>query len=370
MELHDFGQRNGQKVPGLSIGAMRFPQDVDCAVALIRQTIDKGLRYIDTSRGYGESEFVLGLALRDGYREKVILSTKWSPWITKIAPEDDTSSDCIRRRIDESMTRLGVDYLDYYQLWNIDSREHYDQAIAKGGMLDGILKAKDEGLVGHIGFTTHDTVENLLTYIEEADWCEILLTTYNMMNLQYAPVIEAAHAKGIGTVVMNPVGGGQLAQQSQVLMTLAKEVGAVSVADMAIRYILSNQHIDTMLIGLRKVADLNDSIASLDRGDFSESQIKRIDEVFADIKGRTSSFCTACKYCMPCPEGIDIPAIMSCIQDERYWGWANAASDRYGKLKGNRADACVNCGKCEEACTQHLNIMAEMTYAIDTFRDK
>ena len=370
MKSHRFGQRNDHQVPRLSIGAMRLPNDVDRGVALLRQAIDQGLRYIDTSRGYGESEWILGLALQDGYRRKVIVSTKWSPWITKIAPEDDTSSDCVRRRIEESMKRLSVDYLDYYQVWNIDSREHYDQAISKGGMLDGILRAKDEGLVGHIGFTTHDSVENLLTYIEEADWCDILLTTYNMLNTQYAPVIEAAHAKGIGTVIMNPVGGGKLAEQSHTLMGLAKEVGAVSVADLAMRYVLSNEHIDTMLNGLNKPDDINDSIASLERGGFSASQIDKIDSCIKDIRGQASSFCTSCKYCMRCPEGIDIPAIMSCIQDARYWGWEDSARARYGSIKGKNADACVQCGKCEEACTQHLDIINEMAYAVDMFGEQ
>lgn len=370
MKLRSFGQRSGHQVPRLSIGAMRLPRDVDCAVALLRDAIDQGLRYIDTSRGYGESEWLLGLALQDGYRDKVLLSTKWSPWITKIAESDDASSECVRRRIEESMKRLRVDYLDYYQLWNIDSREHYDQAVAKGGMLDGILKAKQDGLVRHIGFTGHDSVQNFLVYVQEADWCEVVLTTYNMLDTQYAPVIDAAHAKGIGTVIMNPLGGGKLAEESPVLMKLAKEVGAVSVADMAIRYILSNQHIDTMLNGLGKPDDTNDSIASLQRGPFSAAQIDRINSYIEDIKGQASSFCTACKYCMPCPEGIDIPAIMSCIQDVRYWGWTDIARVRYENIKGPKADACVQCGQCEKACTQHLNIMAEMTYAVDTFEQQ
>ncbi|MCF6176617.1 MAG: aldo/keto reductase [Victivallaceae bacterium] len=369
MKLRKFGQRNGHQVPRLSIGAMRFPKDVDCAVALLRDAIDKGLRYIDTSRGYGESEWILGLALKHGYRDKVILSTKWSPWITKIAESDNSSSDCVRRRIEESMKRLDVDYLDYYQVWNIQSRECYDKAIAKGGMVDGILKAKEEGLIGHIGFTTHDSVENLLIYIKEADWCEILLTTYNMLNTTYAPVIEAAHAKGIGTVIMNPVAGGKLAEQSPVLMELANKVGAVSVADLAIRYVLSNPNIDTMLNGLNKTEDTTHSIASVERGAFLPAQIEIINRYLEKIKGQVSAFCTNCKYCIPCPVGIDIPGVMSCIQDARYWGWEESARTRYGNIKGDKADACVQCGKCEKICTQNLKIINEMAHAVEMFKE-
>ncbi|MFH1009461.1 MAG: aldo/keto reductase [Candidatus Latescibacterota bacterium] len=367
MNTKNFGARSGHQVPPMSIGAMRLPAEVDRAVALLREAIDRGYRYIDTSRGYGESEWVLGLALQDGYRDKVLLSTKWAPWIKKIAPSDDASSDCVRRRIEESMKRLGVDYLDYYQIWNIESREHYDQVVAKGGMVDGIRRAKEEGLVGHIGFTSHDSVENLLTYIQEADWCEILLTSYNMLNTQYAPVIAAAHQKGIGTVVMNPVAGGKLAEKSPVLTALAEDVGAASVADLAVRYVLSNPNIDTMLSGMTKLDDVSDSLASVARGVLSAAQRDRTSQYLEKIKGQVSSFCTGCKYCMPCPEGIDIPEIMSCIEDARYWGFEGAARARYGRIKGNKADACVQCGTCEAACTQKLLVMREMAYAARIF---
>ena len=370
MELRDFGQRSGHKVLRISIGAMRLLKDVDVAVTLLRHAIDRGMRYIDTSRGYGESEWIVGLALKDGYRDKVVLSSKWSPWNIMVAPSDDTSSDCVRRRIEESMKRLDVDYLDYYQVWSINTREHYDKVVAKGGMVEGILKAKEEGLVGHLGFTTHDSVENLLSYIEEADWCEILLTTYNLINIQYAPVIESAHAKGIGTVIMNPVGGGRLAEKSPILMALAKEVGAVSIPDLAIRYVLSNPCIDTMLNGLSKLSDVTDSLASEQRGPFSAAQLERIDTYLKDIREKAASFCTACNYCMPCPEGIDIPSIMSCIHDIRYWGWKDRARTRYENIKSKKADACVQCGKCEEVCTQHLNIMQEMSCANSMFGKK
>ncbi len=366
-QLAKFGQRSGHQVSALSIGAMRLPKDTDTAIILLRNAIDQGLRYIDTSRGYGESEWVVGQALKDGYRDKVILSTKWSPWITKIAENDDSSSDCVRRRLEESMLRLDVDYLDYYQVWNINNRQAYDQAIAKGGMVDGIKKAKAEGLVGHIGFTTHDSVENLLTYLEEADWCEILLTTYNLLNTTYAPVIAAAHAKGIGTVTMNPVAGGRLTESSPVLAALAKRVGADSVAAMAIRYVQSNPNIDTILNGLSKISDIDDSCKALKSGPFSAEQIAVIDKYLTEIKGKVSAFCTSCKYCLPCPAGIDIPAVMTAIQDERYWGWKTAAQSRYDNISGSKADACTKCGKCEKVCTQNLQITSEMSYAVKTF---
>lgn len=367
MILRDFGKRSGHTVAPVSIGAMRLPRDLDTAVALLRAAIDKGMRYLDTSRGYSDSEWVVGRALKDGYREKVFLSTKWTPALIKVNPTDDFSGDCARRRLNESLKRLDVDYLDYYQVWSVNCREHYDQATAKGGMVEGILKAKSEGLVRHTGFTTHDSVENVLKYIREADWCDILLTTYNLVNPKYAPVIEAAHARGIGTVVMNPVGGGALAKKSPVLEALARDAGAVSTADLAVRYVLSNPHIDTMLCGMTRLADVGDSIASVERGAFSAGQLEIINRRLADIKSRASAFCIGCKYCLPCPEDIDIPFVMACLLDARYWGLEENARERYRNLKGKKAVDCVQCRKCEKACTQHLEIVREMANADKLF---
>ena len=369
MNERAFGSRCGLKVTPASIGAMRFPRDLGDAVALVRHAIDSGMRYIDTSRGYGESEWILREALKDGYRSKVILSTKCAPWVMKVQPSDDGSADCTRRRIEESIKRLGVDYLDFYQAWSVNARADYDQIVQKGGMLDGMLSAKKDGLVRHIGFTTHDSVENLLTYINEADWCEVILFTYNMLGRTYAPAIEAAHAKGIGTIVMNPVGGGKLAEHSPLLLKLAHNVGAVSVADLAVRYVLSNPNVDTILCGMTKTADVDDTVASADRPGFAPDAMALIEKTLDAVMGAQKAFCTACRYCMPCPQGIDIPAVMGWLFDERHWGFADLAKRRYKNHQGPKADACINCGKCEPKCTQKLRIAEEMACAARTLAD-
>ncbi len=350
-------------VPPANIGAMRLPRDLTEAVELVRHAIDSGMKYIDTSRGYGESEWILGEALKDGYREKVILSTKWSAWITKIQNADDTSGDCVRRRIDEEMRRLDVDYLDFYQVWNIDSREHYNQIIAKGGVIDGILKAKEEGLVGHLGFTTHDSVENILAYINEADWCEIILLTYNMMNRQYGPAIEAAYRKGIGTLVMNPVGGGRLGGASPVLGALAEEVGAESAPELAIRYVLSNPNVVSVLCGMTRLSDVDSTIRAAGKPAFTADQMARIESFLGEVDGRRAGFCTGCRYCVPCPNGIDIPAVMACVFDHRNWGLTMAAKHVYNSMRV-KPDVCEACGKCEAKCTQKLKISEEMAFAV------
>ncbi len=362
MQLRPFGQRSGFEVPRVNIGAMRLPQDLDEAVALIRYAIDHGMRYIDTSRGYGDSEVKLGHALKDGYREKVILSTKWSPWITKIEEDDDASADCTCKRIEESMRRLDVDYLDYYQVWNIHNRETYDLAIAKGGMLEGIQRAMSDGLVGHTGFTTHDTPENLATYFQEADWAELVLISYNMLHTGYREALQAAHARGIGTIVMNPVGGGKLSEPSKVLLNLAGQVGADTVPELALRYILSSSFVDTVIVGMSKKSDVDEAVAAAERDAFSPADQARIEAFLQLISIENTGFCTNCGYCMPCPNGVEIPAVMACIYDDRYWGLTEAARHRHAHIKGN-AGLCTACGQCLPKCTQQLPIVDEMRYA-------
>jgi predicted aldo/keto reductase-like oxidoreductase len=368
MKSIPFGQRSGLTVTPVSIGAMRLPADFEEAVGLIRHAIDHGLRYIDTSRGYGESEWVLGRALKDGYREKVILSTKSSPWVWKIRSTDEAKADTIRRRIDESLRRLDVSYLDFYQVWNIDSREHYEQAVAPGGMVEGIQKAMAEGLVRHTGFTTHDTVPNLLAYLPAVDWCEVILFTYNLLNRSYAPAIAAAHQLGIGTIIMNPVGGGMLTNASPVLQKLADQVGAASVVDLALRYVLSNPDVDTLISGITRPGDVSSCLACADRPRFTAAERQAIDTVLDGISAAGARFCTGCKYCLPCPRGIDIPAIMNMVFESRHWGFQELARRRYAELKGPKADACSRCGACEKKCTQKLAIMAELAWAAEELR--
>ena len=362
MELRHFGRRSGSQIPRGNIGAMRLPEDTDEAVALIRHAIDSGMRYIDTSRGYGDSEIKLGKALKDGYREKVILSTKWAPWVVKIDESDDASADCVRRRIDESMQRLDVGTLDFYQVWSIHERRHFDAAVARGGMIEGILKAKDEGLVGHLGFTTHDSPENLMAYLPEAGWCEIVLMSFNLLNTRYGDVLKAYHEAGIGTVVMNPVGGGKLKEASDVLLDLAGQVSAVSVPDLALRYIMSHPHIDSVICGMTRASDVGDTIASVEKGPFDKKQMKTISKFLDKIARQQEKFCTGCGYCLPCPQGIDIPAVMAALFEERFWGFREAALEKYQKIESPRADECMLCGGCESSCTQSLHVMQEMQY--------
>jgi len=361
----DFGKRSGFKVHPVSIGAMRLPENVDEAVSLLRQAIDAGMIYIDTSRGYGDSELKLAKALKNGYREKVILSTKWCPWNLKVEPTDDTSADCMYKRLRESMERLDVDYLDFYQIWSINNQEQYLQATQKGGMLDGIFRAMKEGLVKHTGFTTHDKPENISRYIDEVDWCEAILFTYNMLDRTYEEVIAKAHEKGIATIVMNPVGGGVLAQNSPPLNDVIKN--AIEPADLvetAHRWLKSNKNIDTIICGISKPSDITSTIENYEKQSFTSEQIQRINTELAKISKKNTGFCVDCKYCLPCPKNIYIPGFMYAAYFSEFLQTGEQARGIYGwQLNPNNSGKsvdpgeCIECGKCEQKCTQKIKIV-------------
>jgi predicted aldo/keto reductase-like oxidoreductase len=361
----DFGKRSGLKVHPVSIGAMRLPEDVDQAVSLLRQAIDAGMIYIDTSRGYGDSELKLAKALKDGYREKVILSTKWCPWNFKVEPTDDTSADCMYKRIIESITRLDVDYLDFFQIWSINNQEQYLQATQKGGMLDGIFRAMKEGLVKHTGFTTHDKPENVSRYIDEANWCEAILFTYNMLERAYEDVIAKAHEKGIATIVMNPVGGGVLAQDSSPLNNVIKNaIGPADLVETAHRWLKTNKNIDTIICGISKPSDITSTIENYEKQPFTAEQIQRINAELVKISKKNSGFCVDCKYCLPCPKGIYIPSFMYVAYfseflkaDEQARGSYNWQLNPNNTGKSVDPGECIECGKCEQKCTQKIKII-------------
>lgn len=367
MELKPLGLRCGLLVPPVNVGTARLPHDREEAATLIRAALDAGMRLIDSSRTYDDSELKVALALKNGYRERAVVSAKWSPWAVKVTPSDAPTADCVRRRIDEQLARLGVDYVDLYLLWLLNTPEQFRQATAKGGLLEGVLCARDEGLVRHIGFSSHDTPQHICAYMRNSDWCEVVMVSYNLINHHNACVLHQAHGLGIGTLVMNPVGGGKFAQPSRVLDGLVRKTGVSSVAEMAIRYILNNLNADSMLVGIAKYADIDEGVRCVEYGPLEAEQMCFVHDMLDSIDEKARHFCTACGYCMPCLQGVDIPGVMACLERYRFWDLKDSASKKYHMLQGRDAARCTGCGRCLSKCTQHLSIPDEMSEAHRVF---
>jgi predicted aldo/keto reductase-like oxidoreductase len=215
MQYTEFGN-TGIKVSKLGFGAMRLPMiekngekdvDYDRAVKMIREAIDLGVNYIDTAPYYCEkkSEIAVGKALKDGYREKVYLSTK--------NPIENESGADWRQRLEKSLEKLDTDYIDFYHMWGISWEAYQNEIDVEDGPIEAAYQAKEDGLIKHISFSFHDDAENLFKLIDTGHF-ETMLVQYNLLDRSNEKAIDYAQENGLGVVVMGPVGGGRLGAPS------------------------------------------------------------------------------------------------------------------------------------------------------------
>jgi predicted aldo/keto reductase-like oxidoreductase len=162
---------------------------------------------------------------------------------------------------------------------------------------------------------------------------------------------------------MNPLAGGKLAESTPQLKQLADEVGAMSVGELGLRFVLSNDNIDTIISGVARSSDADGSVAAASLPPFTPEQRAVIERRLADVDELSSGTCTACNYCRPCPADVDIPGVMSCLFDAETWGMTQNAARRHAELGEHNADACTACGECVPRCTQKLDIPERMRQA-------
>ncbi len=370
MQYRDFG-KTGCKVSVLGFGAMRMPTveidgekkiDESKAVDLIRCAIDSGVNYVDTAFFYhgGESETLVGKALKDGYREKTYLATKLPMGDVK-SPED------FDRLLGIQLERLDTDYIDFY-LFHALNRDHW-QKVKDFGLIDKMKKAKAEGKVRHIGFSFHDDLEIFQKIVEEYDGCEFCQIQFNYLDTDYQAGIEGlrlAARKGMGLVVMEPLRGGGLVTPDESLLKCIPE--RMSAVEGALAYIWNFPEVSLLLSGMGTKEQLNENTAFADKytADYlSEEDIA----CFAKAKKAYDRLglipCTKCNYCKDCPKEIAIPEIFAAFN-------LSADSDRR-KVKEvmpdieDRVRECIDCGACEKKCPQNIEIRKMFKRIRDSF---
>jgi len=351
----------GLPVSSLSIGAMRLPKEMSKAVTLLRAAIDAGCNYIDTSFGYGDSELKLAQALKDGYRERVMLSTKCSPWIHKEDGYTTSASDTLRK-MEESMKRLEVDYLDFYQVWNVTDADTLRQATAPGQMVDGIHEAMKEGLVRHIAATAH-APDEVVTDMIDGGLFETITISYNLLNRGREAVMAHAFEKGVGIVAMNPIAGGLLGCHSPALDGILPDF-PLSTTQLSLKFVIEHPHISCAISGFSKMSDVEENVEAALAPPLTGEDRKALVDGLVRIQQESKEFCTQCGYCMPCEQGVEIRRIFDMVNKYLILGledWARAA---YANLRPEqRADACTGCGACTPKCTNKLDIPAELRAA-------
>jgi predicted aldo/keto reductase-like oxidoreductase len=355
MYYKQYGDTN-MKVSAIGMGLMRY-DDADVKAGNYSKCADvvlyaheKGINFFDSAPFYcdDKSEEITGIALSQLPRDSFYISSK----VNMNSFGGKFSADAFQKRLETSLKRLKVDYLDFYYLWCLLDVESFHKQYDL--MYSSFEKAKAEGLIRNITFSSH-MEGNQLEHVIATNSFKGMLIGYNALNYRFRQAgISAAHKNGMGIVVMNPLGGGLIPSNPKVFEYLT-EGTELTVPQAALRFVASHKEITVTLCGCTTKAHVDDAIKAVEN--LVEKPASQIYDEYA-AKGITlNNLCTGCAYCKSCPQDIDIPKFMDAY-NEKILG--NNMADRlkgHWGLPASIAAECIKCGQCETLCTQHLSIM-------------
>lgn len=371
MQYREIGT-TGVKVSPIGLGLMRLPlesgeqgftssrgADREASIKLMRHAIDSGINYFDTAFNYlhGESEKIAGEALQDGYRDKVVLTTKSPIWMIK-------ETDDFRRLLEKQLGRLQTDHVDFYLLHCVQHGDWEDRVLAPG-VIHELQRAKDEGLVNHIGFSFHDNITLFKDVIDSAAWdvCQLQLNYLDHEFQGGFRAAEYANARGIGVIAMEPLRGGHLVNvPKDVRETFAAVNPDRSPAEWAFDYLWNRSDISLTLSGMSTIEQVDENIAYAEQasvGMLNEQENAVFEQAEKQFAAYPTIPCTGCNYCAGCPQGVTIPYnfqtynqyILSGDLDRAKWEYSTTIP-----LNGAVASECIACGDCEDRCPQHIKI--------------
>jgi len=367
MNYRKFGKLDWQ-VSALGFGAMRLPlvkdtEDIDDELAqtMIRTAIDGGVNYIDTAYPYhrGKSEEFVGRALKDGYRGKVRLATKMPSWLVKTQDDFD-------KLLEEQLTRLDVDHIDFYLLHALNQK-HWENYKSLN-VFAWAEKKIAEGVISHLGFSFHDkypVFHEIINGYDNWTFCQVQHNYMDIDHQQGQKGVNEAAEKGLAVVVMEPIRGGSLAKEptpEPVAEVLRRSNRNWKPAEWALQWVWNQPQVSVVLSGMSNLQQVEENLASASRsgvGSFDAEDLALIEEVRKAYHSLTPIPCTKCEYCLPCPSDVAIPSIFSIYNEAAMYGTARGARWQYANniKPENRADNCIECGECEDACPQNIEII-------------
>ncbi len=347
----------------LGFGCMRFPCLSDGkineaeAIRMVRHAIDSGVTYIDTAYPYhgGESEIVVGKALQDGYREKVILTTKLPCWNVHCYED-------MMKHLDEQLVKLQTDHVDFYilhamnkdrlkQMRELDYKRFFSEALA-------------QGKIRYPGFSFHDDFAAFMDILNDYDQWKMAQVQMNILDDENQATLEGIREcgkRGIGVVIMEPLRGGLLANPPEDVKAVYNAFDAKrSPAEWAFRFLYSMPEVVTILSGMSTWEQVVDNLRIFDldgKPTLTDAEKALFASVKATYMARTRTRCTGCEYCQPCPMGVQIPRIFRGY-DGAMLRADSSFKEGYARIIKDECDAsrCVECRQCEGACPQHLPI--------------
>ncbi len=354
------------KVSAIGMGCMRFDQELvdagrleECAEVVL-YAHERGINYFDTAPEYCDdnSEQIVGIALSQLPRNSFYVSSK-----TNFTTVDDPPTEAgFFRRLETTLTRLKVDYLDVYHLWCMLTPQRYERECPV--MYPWFEKAKAQGLIKHIAVSSHMRGSEIEDTIVKDGGFEAMLIGYNVINHRLRQSgISAAYDMGMAIAVMNPLCGGLIPRNAERFAYLA-EGTELTPSQAALRYVASHKEITITLNGFTTKQHVDDAVKAVEG--LSEYPVAVLNEKFTGES--LGDLCTGCGYCEHCPMDIPIPRFMD-VYNKRMLGLSeHDALDDQWDLNVADAAKCIACGNCESLCTQHLNII-ERLKAVSAYKD-
>lgn len=349
----------GSELSVLGLGCMRFPFGQEASNRLMQAALDAGINYFDTAYVYAGNEVVVGNFLAQGHRDEVMLATKLPHYLCK-------SSDDFDRIFEEELQRLQTDHIDCYLVHMLSTPDQWERLVGLG-IEEWIDRRKQAGQIRHIGFSFHGGCEHFKQLVDAYDWefTQIQLNYYDAHAQAGLEGLRYAAAAGLPVIVMEPLRGGTLATGlSDAAKAIFEGAGpSMTPAQWGLQWLLNLPEVTCVLSGMsdaNQVAE-NAAVADLVRpATLSDSTLSVYDTVVTALHGEGAIGCTGCRYCMPCPQGVDIPTVFNAYNSGLAHGWLKGEYEymQVTSLGGvtTGAGRCADCGACEAKCPQQLPI--------------
>lgn len=365
--------KNGERISALGLGCMRFPgalgrPDARRARDIIARALECGINYLDTAYLYPGNEACVGAALEElGTRDRVLIATKLPHGSVRRAEDLD-------RIFDEQLRRLRTDRVDYYLVHNVTSPAQWEH-LCELGFEEWVARQREAGRIRQIGFSYHGSAGDFAVVLDAYDWdfCQI---QYNYVGERYqagTAGLRAAAARGLAVFIMEPLLGGRLADRlpdrARRILEAAATPELATPAAWGLSWVWDHPEVTMLLSGMAEPEQVDENAAIAERalpGSLAPAQHEAIARVVAEFERVNRVRCTGCNYCMPCPQGINIPGSFSAYNASYAHGWFSGAWQYYAASAVRTSEPrlvsnCVGCGACAARCPQHIDIPARLT---------